>query len=155
GFPFAAIIKLTPELKPEFDFGNNDRNANGAPIEVDFTGKEPVGRCPKCQSNVYENGMNYICEKSVGANRTCDFRSGTIILQQPIERAQMVKLLSSGRTDLLQKFVSKKNGRAFKAFLVMGKEGKIGFEFEKREPKAKTAKGKTKEPPAKIDFTGQ
>ena len=156
GFPFAAIIKLTPELKPEFDFGNNDKDAAGAHAEVDFQGKEPVGACPKCQSKVYENGMNYICEKAVGAARTCDFRSGTIILQQPIERAQMAKLLSTGRTDLLTKFISKKNGRAFKAFLVVGKEGKIGFEFEKREPKAKgPGKAKAKEPPPKLDFTGQ
>ncbi|HXJ60478.1 MAG TPA: DNA topoisomerase III [Verrucomicrobiae bacterium] len=155
GFPFAAIIKLTPELKPEFDFGNNDKNS-GAAAEVDFKGKEPVGSCPKCHAKVYENGMNYICENAVGAKRTCDFRSGTIILQQPIEREQMAKLLATGRTDLLQKFISKKNGRAFKAFLVVGKEGKIGFEFEKREPKAKgAARAKAKEPPPKLDFTGQ
>ncbi|HXI52816.1 MAG TPA: DNA topoisomerase III, partial [Candidatus Saccharimonadales bacterium] len=156
GFPFAAIIKLTPELKTEFDFGNNDKDADGAPVVVDFTGKEPVGECPKCHSRVFENGMNYICEKAVGAGRSCDFRSGTIILQQPIERAQMVKLLTDGRTDLLTKFISKKNGRAFKAFLVRGKDGKVSFEFEKREPKAKgAAKAKSKEPPPKLDFTGQ
>ena len=154
GFPFAAIIKLTPELKAEFDFGNNDKTADGAPIEVDFTGKEPVGPCPKCKSNVFENGMHYICEKAVGAARSCDFRSGTIILQQPIERGQMAKLLSTGRTDLLQKFVSKKTGRSFKAFLVQGKDGKVSFEFEKREPKAKGDK-KAKEPLPKLDFTGQ
>jgi DNA topoisomerase-3 len=158
GFPFAAVIKLTAELKPEFDFGNKDEDADGTPIEVDFTGKEPLGNCPKCQSRVFENGMNYVCEKAVGAKKSCTFRSGTIILQQPIERAQMTKLLSSGKTDLLTKFISKKNGRAFKAFLTIGKDGKIGFEFEPRAPKAKGAgaKGaKSKAPPAKIDFTGQ
>ena len=157
GFPFAAIIKLTPELKAEFDFGNN-QDADGAPAEVDFTGKEPVGQCPKCKSRVFENGMSYICEKSVGAARTCDFRSGTIILQQPIELAQMTKLLTTGKTDLLTKFVSKKNGRTFKAFLAIGKDGKIAFEFEPRAPRAKGAAakdGKPKEPPPKLDFTGQ
>jgi hypothetical protein len=125
---------------------------------VDFTGKEPIGLCPKCKSRVFENGMTYICEKSVGASKSCDFRSGTIILQQPIERAQMAKLLVDGKTELLTKFISKKNGRAFKAFLVLGKDGKIGFEFEKREPRAKGAAakdGKPKEPPPKLDFTGQ
>ena len=49
GFPFAAIVKLTPELKAEFDFGNN-QDADGAPAEVDFTGREPVGQCPKCKA---------------------------------------------------------------------------------------------------------
>jgi DNA topoisomerase-3 len=155
GFPFAAIIKLTPEFKAEFDFGQN-KDADGAPAEVDFTGREPVGQCPKCKSRVFENGMSYICEKSVGAGRSCDFRSGTIILQQPIERAQMAKLLTEGKTDLLQKFISKKNGRAFKAYLVL-KDGKTSFEFEARAPKAKGAAkdGKPKEPPPKLDFTSQ
>jgi DNA topoisomerase-3 len=159
GFPFAAIVKLTPEFKAEFDFGNKDVDAEGAPIVVDFTGKEPVGQCPKCKSNIYENGMTYVCEKAVGGAKTCDFRSGTIILQQPLERAQMVKLLTTGKTDLLTKFVSKKNGRTFKAFLALGKDGKISFEFEPRAPKAggkgAAKDGKPKEPAPKLDFTGQ
>jgi DNA topoisomerase-3 len=157
GFPFAAIIKLTPEFKAEFDFGQN-KDTEGAPAEVDFTGREPVGPCPKCQARVFENGMSYVCEKSVGAARSCDFRSGTIILQQPIERVQMAKLLTGGKTDLLQKFISKKNGRPFRAYLVLGKEGKIGFEFEPRAPKGKGAadkNGKSEEPAPKLDFTGQ
>ena len=48
GRPFAAIIKLTPEFKPEFDFGQNTADANGVVAEVDFTGQESVGPCPKC-----------------------------------------------------------------------------------------------------------
>jgi DNA topoisomerase III len=77
----------------------------------------------------------YVCEKAIGTGRTCDFRSGRLILQQPIERTQMEKLLASGRTDLLTGFVSKKN-RKFKAFLVKQPDGKIGFEFQPRAPKA-------------------
>src|SRR2546423_1945961 len=98
--------------------------------------------------------MNYICEKAVGPGRTCDFRTGKIILQRQIERAQVEKLLSQGKTDLLEKFISKK-GRPFKAFLAL-KEGKVGFEFEPRAPRAR--KGAPKEPAApapKLDFSGQ
>ena len=83
--------------------------------------------------------MAYVCEKAVGAGRTCDFRSGRLILQQPIEREQMKKLLESGRTDLLTGFVSKKN-RKFKAFLVKQPDGKIGFEFQAKAPKDKVEK---------------
>ena len=36
--------------------------------------------------------MNYVCEKSVGPNKTCDFQTGAIILQQPIEKDQVRKL---------------------------------------------------------------
>ena len=58
-----------------------------------------------------------------------------MILQQPVERAQMQKLLATGRTDLFTRFISKK-GRPFKAYLVKTAEGKVGFEFEARKPKA-------------------
>lgn len=139
GRPFAALIKLTPELKPEFDFGQNDASANGAGTPPDFSGMEPVGKCPKCGSAVFEMPMNYICEKAAG-HQGCDFRSGKIILQRPIEREQMGKLLQNGRTDLLHKFISKK-GRPFSAFLVVGEGGKVGFEFAKREPKPAKAPG--------------
>ena len=156
GFPFAAVVKLTAEFKPEFDFGQSE-NQDGSAVEVDFTGKEPLGKCPKCGGRVFENGMNYICERAVGASKSCDFRTGAVILQQPISREQVIKLLSTGKTDLLTKFISKRTGRAFKAYLVLGKDGKTAFEFEPRETKGKGA-GKTakpKEPAAKVDFTGK
>lgn len=112
--------------------------ANGSAEPVDFSGQEALGNCPKCQSRVFEHGMAYVCEKSVGPERSCDFRSGKVILQQPIEREQMLKLLETGRTDLLKNFISNKTRRKFSAFLVRGKDGKVGFEFEKREPKTPT-----------------
>jgi DNA topoisomerase-3 len=144
GKPFAALIKLSPapEFKPEFDFGQNGANGEGASAVVDFTGQESLGKCPKCGGQVFESGMSYLCEKSTGPDRTCDFRSGKIILQRPIERAQMTKLLATGKTDLLQKFISKK-GRPFAAYLVVGEGRKIGFEFAPRAAKpAKTKAAK-------------
>jgi DNA topoisomerase-3 len=64
-----------------------------------------------------------------------------MILQQPVEREQMKKLLATGRTDLLAAFVSKK-GRRFKAFLVKQPDGKIGFEFQARPAKDKAGEEK-------------
>ena len=147
GRPFAAVIKMSPEFKPEFDFGQNQTNPDGTAVEMDFSGQEPQGKCPKCGGRVFETAMSYICEKSAGAARTCDFRSGKIILQREIDRAQMMKLLATGRTDLLPKFISKK-GRPFAAFLVVGEGGKVGFEFAPRPPKAAKPKPKTAAPPA-------
>jgi DNA topoisomerase-3 len=153
GRPFAAVLKLTPEFKVEFDFGNGPRNGEGAAAEMDFTGQEPIGKCPKCGARVFEAPMNYICEKATGASRTCDFRTGKIILQRQIDRAQILKLLETGKTDLLDKFISKK-GRPFKAYLAV-KDGKVGFEFEPRVRKSKAKDSGPKEPPVKVDFTGQ
>ncbi|MDX2347425.1 MAG: DNA topoisomerase, partial [Nitrospirota bacterium] len=134
GRPFAAILKLTDEHKLEFDFGQNDDDENSEP--VDFLGQESLGSCPKCQASVYEHGMNYACEKAVGPNKTCDFRTGKVILQQEIEPTQIRKLLSEGRTELLTGFVSSRTRRKFKAYLKRGDDGKVGFEFEARKPKA-------------------
>jgi DNA topoisomerase-3 len=138
GKPFSAVLKLNDELKVEFDFGQASGEGDEAP---DFSGQEPLGPCPKCGARVFEHGMAYTCEKALGPQRSCDFRSGRMILQQPIEREQMKKLLDTGRTDLLTAFVSKK-GRRFKAFLVKQPDGKIGFEFQPRPSKEKVAEEK-------------
>lgn len=152
GRPFAAIIKMTPDFKSEFDFGQSDAESQAAAAEVDFTGQQSLGKCPKCGSPVYENGMNYSCEKAA-RKEGCDFRTGKIILQRPIERAQVEKLLVTGKTDLLDKFISKK-GRPFKAFLVY-KDGRVSFEFEPRGEKKPKSAAEKAAPAPKIDFTGQ
>jgi DNA topoisomerase-3 len=133
GRPFDAEVRLNDAKQPEFDFGQP--RAGEAAEAVDFTGQESLGKCPKCGGAVYEHGSSYVCEHSVGPARSCDFRSGKLILQQPLERAQMQKLLAEGRTDLLTGFVSARTRRKFAAFLVRDKEGKVGFEFEVREAK--------------------
>lgn len=144
GRPFASILKITPEHKLEFDFGQEKEGEDGQAIEVDFSGQESLGPCPKCGSNVYEHGMSYVCEKSVGTNKTCDFRSGKVILQQEMDRSEMHKLLHEGKTSLLTNFKSARTGRMFKAYLSKGPDGKVGFEFEARAPKAGGGEGATK-----------
>jgi DNA topoisomerase-3 len=137
GRTFAAAIKLNGEFMPEFDFGQD--KADEADAEpVDFSSQENLGKCPKCAAGVYEHGTSYVCEKSVGPAKSCDFRSGKIILQQPIDAAQMKKLLADGKTDLLKEFVSNRTRRKFSAYLV-AKDGKVGFEFEKKAPAKKPA----------------
>jgi DNA topoisomerase-3 len=154
GRPFAAILKIVRDediknLKLEFDFGQNqDEGEDGD--DHDFSQAEILGPCPKCTSNVYELGLAYVCEKSVAKPKTCDFRSGRIILQQEILPEQMRKLLVEGKTDLLPGFISQRTRRPFKAFLVRGKDGKTSFEFEERKakPAAKTATKAKAEPAA-------
>jgi DNA topoisomerase-3 len=89
---------------------------------------------------VFELPNAYVCEKAVGPDKTCDFRSGRMILQRPIERAQMEKLLATKKTDLLQ-FVSARTRRPFSAYLVVQKDGKVGFEFEPKDPTKARARG--------------
>ena len=134
GKPFAALVRMTPEYRAEFDFGQQSGTEAGGQA-VDFSGQTPLGPCPKCGGRVFEYSMAYVCEHSVGADRKCDFRSGRVILQRPIEPEQIQKLLSTGKTDLLHRFISKK-GRPFSAYLARGTDGRVGFEFAPRKGKA-------------------
>ncbi len=149
GWPFVAemVIKFdedTKNYKLEFDFGDDKAGEESGEL-IDFTGKVSLGVCPKCGGSVFEHGKNYVCDKSVPTmaqpTPTCDFKSGQIILQQPIEREQMQKLLATGKTDLLEKFVSMRTRRAFKAMLAWDAEaGKVNFEFAPSKfPPRKTA----------------
>ncbi len=155
GWPFTAemVIKFDEETKNhklEFDFGDDKKGEESGEL-IDFSAQASLGACPKCGAKVFEHGKNYVCEKSVPtdaqATPSCDFKTGQIILQQPIEREQMVKLLATGKTDLLDKFVSMRTRRAFKAMLAWDAEaGKVNFEFapSKFPPRKTAAKPLTK-----------
>jgi DNA topoisomerase-3 len=159
GWPFTAELKLVHDdeldnWKLEFDFGDDAKQAAESGEPVDFGEQDSLGACPKCQGRVYEHGTSYVCEHAVGANVSCDFKSGKIILQQPVAREQMTKLLADGKTELLENFVSNKTRRKFKARLAYdAKEGKVIFEFEPRAQKAPAkgapAKAATPKAPAK------
>jgi DNA topoisomerase-3 len=154
GWPFTAEMKLVhdPEIsnwKLEFDFGDDAKQAEGDGEPVDFSAQASLGTCPKCQGRVFDHGSSYVCEHSVGAHVTCDFKSGKIILQQPVPPEEMTRLLATGKTALLENFVSNKTRRKFKAFLAYDrKEGRVVFEFEPRAAKV-PAKAAAKKAPAK------
>jgi len=152
GWPFTAemVIKFddeTQNYKLEFDFGDDKAGEESGEL-VDFSQQLALGACPKCGGSVFEHGKNYVCERSVPTlaqvTPSCDFKSGQIILQQPIAREQMQKLLATGKTDLLDKFVSMRTRRAFKAMLTWDAEAdKVNFEFAPSKfPPRKTAAGK-------------
>ncbi|GAB2541169.1 DNA topoisomerase III [Simplicispira piscis] len=137
GWPFTSeiVIKYDDEAhnyKLEFDFGDDKKGEESGEL-VAFE-DAALGPCPLCGSDVHEHGSNYVCSKAVPTaaqpTPSCTFKSGKIILQQPVEREQMHKLLATGKTDLLDKFVSMRTRRAFKAHLAWDKEaGKVNFEF--------------------------
>ena len=158
GWPFTAemVIKFDEETKNyklEFDFGDEKKGEESGEI-IDFSAQQSLGACRKCGGAVYELGKNYVCERSVPTlaqpTPSCDFKSGQIILQQPIVREQMSKLLETGKTDLLDKFVSMRTRRGFKAMLAWDAEaGKVNFEFAPSKfPPRKTAAGAAAKAPA-------
>ena len=137
GRPFSAVLKLgpAPDYKLDFDFGNKEEDTPHAPL--DLTTLLTIGKCPVCGKRVLETETSYACEDALNpeAKKKCSFRSGKVILQQPIDQTQMKKLLETGSTDLLTGFVSNRTKRPFSAFLVLEKGDKIGFKFQDKKPK--------------------
>ena len=140
GRPFSAIVKLDGEFKQAFDFGDN---ANGNGQAIDFSTVPAVAPCPVCKSGtVHDTGNAYQCSNT----GKCKFRMGKTICQREVPREQVIKLIETGKTDLIPHFISKK-GKPFSAFLKL--EGdKVGFEFEKRKAAVKKTSAKKRTTPA-------
>jgi DNA topoisomerase-3 len=102
-------------FKLEFDFGDDAKASETGEI-VDLSAEAQPGRLPQVWRAVKAFGKSYVCERSVPTAAqpvpSCDFKSGQIILQQPVEPEQMRKLLAEGKTDVLDKFVSMRTRRA-------------------------------------------
>ena len=143
GREFSAKVKLEETddggRRVAFDFGDGAGGGNGpggGSGPEDLSGRDSVGKCPKCGGEVREGDARFICERSAGEGSACDFSFSRRILQRAISPDEMRALLESGRTANLQGFVSKKTGRPFSAHLTMDLKddpGKLGFEFAPRK----------------------
>lgn len=139
GRPFGAVIKIDPEYKQTFDFGDSANGANS----LDFSVLPVVAPCPACKTgSVHDTGNAYQCSNT----GKCKFRMGKSICQREIPREQLMKLIETGKTDLIPRFISKK-GKPFSAYLKLDGD-KVGFEFEPRKPAAKKAPAKKASPAA-------
>ena len=115
-----------------------ERKPKEPAVKIDFTGKEPVGECPISGGKVFETETSYICEDSQADRKPCKFKLSKTILGREIPKEQAQKLLTTGKTDLLEGFISKR-GRPFSAYLKL-EDGKIGFEFPEKPARAAESK---------------
>ena len=149
GRAFKAALLLDEEHKAKFEFEKKEEDA----VPVDLSVLPVVGECPVCKkAPVRETENAYVCERTLA--KECTFRMGRQILKRDISVEQARKLIETGKTDLITKFISSKTNRPFDAFLKLEK-GKVGFEFPPREAKAGAkggARGRfAKRAPAKAD----
>jgi len=132
GKPYSAYLYLDDETKRvKFDFGNGDDQGG----EIDFSKLTPFAKCPRTGGDVYETANAYVVKPPEGEKEQNPIRVSRKILDREIPREQMVKLLETGKTDLLDKFWSKRTKRPFDAYLVLNDDGKTKFEFPPRAPK--------------------
>jgi DNA topoisomerase-3 len=156
GKPFSAVLRYNKEeKKAEFVF-DGQRDATGA-IKIDFTGLQPVADAPAARfgpgAQVYETPQSYVVRRVENGEDKILARCSRRILSRDIPLEQFMKMLETGKTDLLDKFWSMRTRRPFSAFLALKEDGTTGFEFAPRAPKdpnapARGRKAKKKAPEA-------
>ena len=147
GKHYSANLFLDPETRRvKFDFGNGEGESNGD--AVDFSQMEPFAKCPRTGGDVFETPSAYVVRVVENGEDKTPIRVSRKILDREIPREQMIKLLAEGKTDLLEKFWSKRTKRPFDAYLTLQDNGQTKFEFPPRAAKKvaakKTAKKTTK-----------
>ena len=103
-----------------------NNKTNNPEIPTVDTGKygEIVGACPVCGRNVVRGKYNYGC---MGYNDGCKFKMGINICKRDIPISEVRRLLATGQTAKLNRFISKK-GKFFESKLVL-KDGEVVFDF--------------------------
>lgn len=153
GKPYSAFLRLDDDFKVKFQFGaaNSDNSESGSGSKnEDLSKAEAVSRCPKaalgycqCQDGMMlETTSQYVCSNSLNKEKGCSFKIWRNMLSHSIKREEVQALAETGKTPLIEDFVSKRTGKKFSAYLILKEGGDIGFEFEKRAPKAKKASEK-------------
>ena len=142
--PFKAKLKFNPEtLKIEFVF--DDEETTPLTLSKDQWIKE-IKFIDGKNYDLYQTEKLFVAKPQEKEDQL--IRINKTILDQPIESNQVVKLLTTGKTDLLENFVSKRTKRPFSAYLKINpKTQKTSFEFDPKT--SRKAKKTTKKPAEK------
>ncbi len=133
--PFDAALELDDKFKINFVFGDKEDQA------IELTDEMLVATVPLADGRpvkVYGTEKAYMIPDLKTKKDPEGVRIGKVILQKEIPQEQALKLLVEGKTDLIKGFISNKTKRGFDAHLTFDPaDGKVGFEFPPRVPKAK------------------
>jgi DNA topoisomerase III len=141
GQEFAAGLQLDKENKVGFVWQKSEAQEKEAEALLDPS--LAICDCPVCAKKgrpgkIYDAGTAYVCENVLRDDSPCKpkGRLAKEMCQYTIPREQAVKYFTEGKTDLIDKFVSKK-GRPFSAHLKADLEGKmlLSWDFPPREAK--------------------
>jgi DNA topoisomerase-3 len=147
--PFEAALELDPKFKINFVFENEDRD--GPP---ELTEEQLIGKAETAEGNsykVYATDNAYHVPEIITKKDPHGVRIGKSILQCEIPADQILKLIGTGKTDILKGFVSNRTKRKFDAYLTFEpKDGKIGFDFPPRPVKKVATKKVAAKKAAKV-----
>ena len=129
--------------KAEFDFGN----------KVDVNTLVPFWTDPKTGAELCEAPTSYVLRERDGDGWKEIFKVGRLMCQKEVTHEQAIQLVERGKTDLIEKFISKK-GRPFDAYLVR-QGAKTTWEFPPRKPRegaARNGKGAPRKAKLPLDL---
>lgn len=145
---FDAALQIGEDNKVGFIFPQSEAQAKNAEAIMDESRK--LCPCPVCATKgkerwIYEAETVWACESVLkGAADACKPKAklSRELCQFQIPREQAVKFFTEGKTDVIDKFISKKN-RPFSAALKADLTGKMimGWDFPPRAPRAPAADG--------------
>lgn len=128
GKPFTASVHIV-DSKVEFVF------ADSGDFDLDaIRSQEPLGESPIDRTRVFETPTGFLSESALEGDQKNGLRISKIILGRRLDREHVSQLLATGRTGLINGFISKKK-KPFDAFLLLDAKGKLSFEFPPREKK--------------------
>ncbi|MEI6176619.1 MAG: DNA topoisomerase III [Verrucomicrobiota bacterium] len=136
---FDAGLELDAKFKVNFVFENDDRDAAPELTEEQLIGEVDLtdGR----RFKIYQSDKAYHIPELVTKKEPNGIRIGKSILSHEISTTQALKLISTGKTDVIKGFISNRTKRKFDAYLTFDpKDGKIGFDFPPRPAKKVAAK---------------
>ncbi len=130
---FTASVKLTNN---KIDFMFADSNAD---LDIEAIKKEAsLGISPIDGTKVFCTPMAFMSESALDGEDK-GLKINRIILSKEITEKNITQLLTNGKTELIEGFISKKR-RPFDAYLVLAKNGKVSFEFPPRKTKREQQK---------------
>jgi len=127
GKSFSASIRLTNN-KVDFLFADTANDLDVASIKK----TDSLGLSPIDQTAVYETPTAFMSESAFGSNTQKGLKISKMILSKEISAENVRQMLSSGKTELIKGFISKRK-KPFDAYLLLDKGGKISFEFPPRK----------------------
>ena len=136
---FDAGLELDAKFKVNFVFDNDDKDA-----ALELTEEQVIGKATLADGRVikiYQSEKAYHLPELATKKDPNGIRIGKSILHHDITVTEVLKLVSTGKTDVIHGFVSNRTKRKFDAFLTFEpKDGKIGFEFPPRPAKKAATK---------------
>ncbi|MDR2677146.1 MAG: DNA topoisomerase 3 [Puniceicoccales bacterium] len=137
GRPFkASVIISDGKAKLEFDQPDREQSDQLKRTLEDISYNQALCDCPLgCGGKVYDTDVGYLCENL--KDKKCTFRLSRALLGHKLTAEEVSSLIQTGKTPLIGDFVSNRTQKQFSAFLVLEKNGRVGFSFPPRTAQTK------------------